>query len=205
MGSEYFCQRRHILPGKRILELGAGTGYLSILCAKYLGSAHVIASDGSDDVVNNLAEKFVLNDLDGYSCIAAKHVKWGRPLCELDEEPQGCRSPIDVVLGADITYDDGSMPALVGTLLQVFALYPRVLVFIAATQRNQRTWELFLGECRRNCLVLEDQHFELAPKGKQNGPFYGDEALIRICKVLKPCTTLFSGRNLSYLHDGLNL
>src|ERR1700759_2854981 len=38
------------IENKRVLELGAGTGLVSIMCAKYLNPKHVLATDGSQDV-----------------------------------------------------------------------------------------------------------------------------------------------------------
>jgi protein-L-isoaspartate O-methyltransferase len=42
----YLLQNPSLIEGKSILELGAGTGYLSILCSKYMGASHVLATDG---------------------------------------------------------------------------------------------------------------------------------------------------------------
>ena len=60
---QYLCANPSIVSNKRILELGAGTGYLGILCTRYLGARHVIASDGSEDVINHLPDNLFLNGL----------------------------------------------------------------------------------------------------------------------------------------------
>ena len=64
--------------GKRVIELGAGTGLLSILCASHLGAAHTIATDGDDGVVQALHENATFNDVKGFMDIGV--LRWGRAL-----------------------------------------------------------------------------------------------------------------------------
>lgn len=181
----YLCQNKDLVQGKRILELGSGTGYLSILCANFLASTHVLASDGSDDVINNLPENFFLNNLQDSTRVVPMEVKWGHALMGTEEEKWNGGRAVDVVLGADITYDKSVIPALVGTIQEVFDLYPRVEVFISATQRNQETFQVFLDKCQANGLAVEDLEFEVPTCERQQGPFYNDKVAIRICKVSK--------------------
>ncbi|KAH7325736.1 putative methyltransferase-domain-containing protein [Stachybotrys elegans] len=182
---QYLCRHPSIVSGRHVLELGAGTGYLSILCTKHLDAAHVIASDGSDDVINNLPDNFFLNGLQDSPRVVPMDVKWGYALMGTEDEAWNGGRPVDVVLGADITYDDSVIPALVGTLLDVFALHPRVEVYISATQRNIKTFQVFLDKCRLNHLDVEDMRFEVPPRESQDGPFYNDQVAIRICRVCR--------------------
>ncbi|KAM0523790.1 hypothetical protein ACHAPE_001041 [Trichoderma viride] len=182
---QLLCQDHSIVSGKRILELGTGTGYLSVLCAKYLNSTHIIASDGSDDVINNLPENFYLNQLEGSSAITPMDLKWGYALKGTEEERWNGGRPLDVVLGADITYDSSIIPDLVSTLLELFELYPHIEVIIAATQRNLQTFQVFLEKCEEERLKVEDVSFEIPSRDQQQGPFYNDQVAIRICKVSK--------------------
>lgn len=92
-----------LILGKSILELGTGTGYVSILCAKFLAPSLVIASDGSDYVVENLPENFFLNSLQDSERIRAMDVKWGHALVGTEDEHWNGGKSIDVVLGADVT------------------------------------------------------------------------------------------------------
>ncbi|KAH7165388.1 putative methyltransferase-domain-containing protein [Dactylonectria macrodidyma] len=182
----YLCQNSSIIKDKQILELGAGTGYLSILCANFLASPRVIASDGSDDVINNLPENLFLNNLQDSAAVVPMEVKWGHALVGTEEDKWNGGRAVDVVLGADITYDDRVIPALVGTLEDVFDLHPAVEVYIAATQRNEKTFQVFLDRCQINGLAVEDLQFAVPSRETQEGPFYNDNVLIRICKVSKP-------------------
>ncbi|KAI0012588.1 FAM86A protein [Xylariaceae sp. FL0662B] len=182
---QYLCANPSLVQGKRVLELGAGTGYLSILCAKSLGAIQVIASDGSDDVVANLPENFFLNGLQGSDKVQAMEVKWGHALVGTEDQYWNGGKPIDVVLGADITYDKSIIPALVGTLEELVGMFPQVAVLIAATERNRETFESFLEVCDRKRFSVEEVNFELPKRQDQQGPFYDGEVPIRICKILK--------------------
>jgi predicted nicotinamide N-methyase len=97
------------IKGKRVFELGAGTGMLSILCAKHLGIAGIVATDGDEAVVDTIKTNFFLNgldadDSDGSSrCVVrTAALKWGRPMdATTFQEDYGMESP-DMLLGADV-------------------------------------------------------------------------------------------------------
>lgn len=180
---QYLCQNPSLVSGKHILELGAGTGYSSILCVKHLQAAHVIASDGSDDVINNLADNLFLNDLQDSPRITPMDIKWGHALVGTEDAKWNGGRDVDVVLGADITYDRRAVPALVATLFDIFGLYPKVEVYISATERNAKTCQVFLDVCRERELSVEDLKFAVPPRSQQNGPFYHDDLAIRLHRV----------------------
>jgi len=95
---------RALVKGKSVLELGAGTGFLAILCGKHLGARHVTTTDGDENVVDALKENFVLNGISGDDgkLVLAKRLWWGEEL-EGTWVEQDCDSyPYDVVIGADI-------------------------------------------------------------------------------------------------------
>jgi predicted nicotinamide N-methyase len=164
-----------------VLELGTGTGYLTVLCAKYLGSDHVIASDGSEEVVNHLTDSLSLNGLQGSSKITAMQLRWGHALAGTEVGEGG----VDTVLGADITYDVSVIPALVATLEDLARLSPGLSVLIAATERNKVTFERFLEACGKRGFTVTHESFPIPPRSEQTGPFYSDKTPIHVCKVRK--------------------
>ena len=183
---QYLSRNPSIVSGKRILELGAGTGYLSILCARHLQAAHVIASDGSDDVVNSLADNIFLNNLQGLSSeIVPMDLKWGHMLSGGEESHWNGGRSVDVVLGADVTYDYMATTALVATIADLFDLFPQLEVYISATERNEHTFRVFPETCHRNGLAVKDVEFHVCPQAEQNGPFYSDKVAIRIYHITK--------------------
>jgi predicted nicotinamide N-methyase len=180
----YLCANQDsLVRGKSILELGAGTGYVSILCAKHLEASHVLATDGSDDVVTSLSTNFYLNNLQDSTVIEGKELKWGQALVG-GEHPQwnGGRS-IDLILGADLTYDGSGIPALVSTFGELFELYPTIKIIYAATVRNPRTFEKFLEACDAKKYAVEELEFGIKKAELQEGPFYSDQVPIQLCLI----------------------
>ncbi|KAK4983841.1 hypothetical protein LTR66_005205 [Elasticomyces elasticus] len=91
---------------KNIIELGAGTGYVSILCAKHLQSKHVTATDGDQGVVEALESNAFINGLQGSSKLTASVLRWGRSLKGSWVGDENANYPFDIVVGADIVSSD---------------------------------------------------------------------------------------------------
>ncbi|KAI0066560.1 S-adenosyl-L-methionine-dependent methyltransferase, partial [Artomyces pyxidatus] len=82
-----------LATGARIIELGAGTGLLSIAAAKLFPASEVIATDYHPDVLANLERNVTGNGVD----VAVRALDWEHP-----EFPEG--GAFDVVLAADVVY-----------------------------------------------------------------------------------------------------
>lgn len=183
----YLCTHASdLVHGKSILELGAGTGYVSVLCSKHLGASHALATDGSDDVVSSLSTNFYLNGLQDSSVVEGKELRWGQALLGGEHPQWNHGRQIDLVLGADLTYDGSGIPALVSTFGELFDLYPKVKIIIAATVRNPTTFQRFLETCRGNRYVFEEVNFGVPREDVQEGPFYSDKVPIQLCMIMKP-------------------
>ena len=92
--------------GKKLFELGAGTGMLSILCAKHLEVGGIVATDGDEAVVDTIKTSMFLNELDADNssgCLfRTAALKWGWPMnAATFSEDYGMEVP-DVLLGADV-------------------------------------------------------------------------------------------------------
>lgn len=93
---------QNLIQGKIILELGAGTGFLSILCAKHLGARFVMATDGNAGVIRDLDSNLVLNNIKDKNVIITAVLEWGHMLPDiLCDTPEG-NLTYDLVLGADV-------------------------------------------------------------------------------------------------------
>ena len=181
----YLCANPSLIHDKSVLELGTGTGYLSILSARYMNASHVLATDGSEDVVSSLATNFYLNDLQDSSTIEGKELRWGHALVG-SEHPEwnGGRS-IDLVIASDVTYDLTWHPALVSTFGELFDLYPTAKILIASAVRNEKTYEMFVNRCQSNALSVEHIDYEMPKLEVQEGPFYSDLAPVKLCMITK--------------------
>ena len=103
LGTYLCCEEgRKMVKGKTILELGAGTGFLSILCAKYLQARCVLATDGNGEVVDGLKSNIVVNGLEREQRIRAAVLQWGNTLVDEDIMLSDGALQYDLIIGADI-------------------------------------------------------------------------------------------------------
>lgn len=103
LGSYLLTNPGHdLIRGKFVLELGAGTGFLAILCAKHLGARHVTTTDGDEVVVDYLKENLALNGIEEEKLVSARTLWWGDELKGTWFEQECSSDPYDVVIGADI-------------------------------------------------------------------------------------------------------
>ncbi|GME33461.1 putative Nicotinamide N-methyltransferase [Neofusicoccum parvum] len=138
------------VQGKRVLELGAGTGLLSILCTKHLQAVKATATDGDEGVVDSIKTNLFLNGLDARVDTESIVLRWGWSWTLQDSlyYEEGSKDQYDVVVGADVTYDKSVIPVLVSTLADLFQHQPSLQILIAATIRNEQTFEAFDVACR---------------------------------------------------------
>ncbi|GAA8648837.1 hypothetical protein KYTH83_14950 [Helicobacter pylori] len=193
-----------LVRGKRVIELGAGTGFLSMFCAKYLGVQSMVATDRELGLIQNIRDCMRRNELDP-AIFHASIWAWGTRLsltqCEPEDEGDAAVSgsgdlAFDVALGADLVsphmiiqnhflgfvaadlclaiynaqnihyarnratnlangkkiYDVDLVPLLLSTFRDLFENYHLREFIIAATLRNQDTFQTFLKACRE-CLA----------------------------------------------------
>lgn len=90
------------IAGKNVMELGCGTGLISILVAKHLEAKFVLATDGSSDVVDAVAANMSLNNLDESGLIKPVVLEWGHVIHnDLLRDQNGARQ-YHLGLGADV-------------------------------------------------------------------------------------------------------
>ncbi|OBT99734.2 hypothetical protein VE01_02214 [Pseudogymnoascus verrucosus] len=171
------------LRGKSVLELGSGTGYLSICCAKYLGATHVTATDGFDTVMTDLGTNLFINNLQDSPLVSTRELKWGHALLGNEDATFLEHQSPDFIIGADVTYDAAALPALVATFRDLLELFPKAQVVIASTVRNEETYGKFLGLCGKYGFGLEQMGWEAVEPERQRGPFYETVMPVRICRI----------------------
>ncbi|MGE0026761.1 MAG: methyltransferase [Thermoleophilia bacterium] len=99
------------LRGRRVVELGCGVGLPSVVAA--LGGADVLATDWYDEALRFVAWNAAASGVGGD--VATLLVDWSSPPPALLARP-----PADLVVGADVLYEERNGPALA-------ALVPRLL------------------------------------------------------------------------------
>lgn len=126
--THYLWHHQDDIIDRRVLELGAGTGLVGLLIAKWGVADEVFISDGTSSLIERMGDSMALNNIN------ADHIHFQRLWWGEDE----CTEPIDTIVGADITYDALVVPALVHTIRHEFARGATV-AYIAATIRNHDT------------------------------------------------------------------
>ncbi|KAI8323071.1 hypothetical protein GQ54DRAFT_124396 [Martensiomyces pterosporus] len=134
--ADFFTEHPDIIRGMHVLELGAGCGLAGFTCAA-LGATHVMSTDFSPDVLklleHNKEQNTTFKDK-----IQVAELDWAST-----EDCTRLSESVDVIIGADITYDPTIVPLLVGALEAVVVSSQQV-AYITATIRNQDTFDLFL-------------------------------------------------------------
>ncbi|KAL4994119.1 putative methyltransferase-domain-containing protein [Aspergillus recurvatus] len=171
-----------LVANKRVLELGAGTGFLSFLCAKHLGAESVIATDRDPALIEQIDDCIGKNLLERTQ-FQAGIWEWGMPLQVPSLLEEGDRVGFDLALGADLIYDSDIVPLLVSTIKDLFDNYSVKEFIIAATVRNEDTFRTFLDACARNALAVEQIPFQSPPSEEQTGFFHSTSIPIRTYRV----------------------
>ena len=174
---------RYHITQRNIVEIGAGTGFLSIMCAKHLGARRVLATDGSLEVVNDLKNNIHLNGLKEDNLVSAHVLRWGHTLLDGAADIRGEDEAFDLAIGADVTYDIESIPSLVATISELFVLYPNLQVLISATVRNEATLRSFVAACSADCLSVKEIGLPMIERRQQTGFFFPTHTPIKILAV----------------------
>ncbi|KAJ5109740.1 hypothetical protein N7532_002385 [Penicillium argentinense] len=180
-----------LVRGKRIIELGAGTGFLSLFCARHLDVKNVVCTDREMFLVENMRECVRLNNLEvegGGNLMVPTIWDWGTPLdldkTELSDDSSGeGEMEFDIALGADLIYDADIIPLLLSTVRDLFENYAVKEFVIAATLRNERTFQTFLDGCETNSFNVETLTFESTPSEEQTGFFHSTSIPIHTYRI----------------------
>ena len=147
--------------GKRVLELGSGSGISGIFTAKRWGShlQEIVLTDCHDEVLSNLRHNVEVNLGEEGAVVMVKELDW-----ESVSESSLAIKP-DILLGADIVFDGRVIPSLVRTIHLLLSSTSCCKAHIACTVRNQETLDLFLSECKANELKVEEEPLEAPTSG----------------------------------------
>lgn len=132
------------LAGQRIVELGTGTGLVSLAllkCRDFHQFSEIVLTDGDSALIEKLQSAFLLNDISDPT-VKTQQLLWGTTNPESPDFIQEAPTA-DIVVAADVTYDKLIVPQLCDTLGDFFAGGTR-MALVAATARNLDTlavWE----------------------------------------------------------------
>ena len=189
LGYYLTTEARSLIQGKNVLEVGAGTGLLSMICAKYLDASFVLATDGIAHIVDSIQHNMDLNSSASTMSIDAKILNW-TDLSEIHEllaDSEGRPRKYDVVLGSDITYNLDYFVPLVETFDALVRLFPDIKIIIAGAIRNINTFSTFVDTCAAKNFRVVDVPFECPEFHHQTGFFHTIALPIRLLSIERSC------------------
>lgn len=100
-----------LVAGKSVLEVGAGLG-LGSVCAAMAGASAVVATDREADAVAFARANAALNDV----AVHGVQLDWSQPSPPPeqhgDDAVAALQQPFDLVIAADVVYDESAVPLL---------------------------------------------------------------------------------------------
>ncbi|ALC50019.1 CG7889 [Drosophila busckii] len=145
--ADYLLEHPSLVQNKNVLELGAGTGLLGILLKQrslQLQVGQVLLTDGSDACVQLMRENIKLNfaeePLDFPLCA---QLNWA----QISEFNWQAYAAFDLLLAADVIYDDTQFEALLSAMEYIFERHENNLqMLLASTVRNVDTLHNFMQQ-----------------------------------------------------------
>ncbi|KAI4304766.1 hypothetical protein MLD38_040237 [Melastoma candidum] len=120
--NEYLSKNVDILRGCAVIELGSGVGITGILCARFCRA--VVLTDHNDEVLKVLNKNIDLQSSleNAGSCassgLAAEKLEWGNSE-HISRILKSYQDGFDLILGADICFQQASIPSLFQTVKQL--------------------------------------------------------------------------------------
>jgi len=175
-------EARRLLKGKKVIELGAGSGMTGIFALKrWKGISEYTFTDCHGKVLDNLAHNITRNCAD-WTVVREDPLRivseWGTiaGVLELNwEEISTCNSlEVDTILGADLVFDPCLVPSLVRTLKILIERKSGCEAVLVSCVRNQDTWHLFLQQLGQTGLSVNTELME----GDSTTPVY----MVHVCR-----------------------
>ncbi|CCK69097.1 protein-lysine N-methyltransferase KNAG_0B06720 [Huiozyma naganishii CBS 8797] len=153
--SKLLVEHRELTRGKTVLELGCGTGLSSITVGVLDEYKKLYVTDGDTGILSEVTTpNLSLNKVE-------RDVQCQRLVWASEDRVPG---DIDVVVGADITYDPTVFPELCTCLDECLQQPKCQCAILACTERNRETVHELHSQCAQHSLSMECLQAEDAVK-----------------------------------------
>lgn len=98
------------IQARNVVELGGGTGLISMYCVKHLGAKSALITDRDPALISNVQDCISRNNLDNAD-INAVIWEWGSPLHIPGDHTQDHPLSFDVAVGADLVWSSSIVHA----------------------------------------------------------------------------------------------
>uniref|UniRef100_A0A1A9W1W2 FAM86 N-terminal domain-containing protein n=1 Tax=Glossina brevipalpis TaxID=37001 RepID=A0A1A9W1W2_9MUSC len=162
--TDYLLHHKVVLWNRRVLELGSGTGFCGFIIHKLCKPKYTLLTDGSLSCVKLIGENIELNCLqteeimDNKWLVDDRILEWGLA----DWKAINCAKQVktlvpDILLAADVVYDNNVFDDLLQAIDYVFNLRQnKVKMFLATTVRNETTLNSFLNKLENFRFQIEE-------------------------------------------------
>lgn len=146
--ADWMTQNSIKFTGKRLMELGSGTGATGLIVSRSCQPEELILSDCHENVLRLLRENVELNACQ--ETVRVIDLNWddASELDNLNVDPE-------VILAADVVYDDTIFRPLIDLILALLRRNKSMQIYLAATVRNEETLTAFLKLAREDGLTIE--------------------------------------------------
>ncbi|XP_015581881.2 protein N-lysine methyltransferase METTL21A isoform X2 [Ricinus communis] len=128
--NDYLSKNAEMLKGCSVIELGSGVGVTGILCGRFC--RQVLLTDHNDEVLKILKKNIELHSPStNPNCCAAEKLEWGNS-DQANQISQRYSGGFDLILGADICFQQSSVPLLFDTVNQLLRIRGGNCKFILA-------------------------------------------------------------------------
>uniref|UniRef100_A0A1D1XUW6 Methyltransferase-like protein 21A n=1 Tax=Anthurium amnicola TaxID=1678845 RepID=A0A1D1XUW6_9ARAE len=132
--NNYLCKNMDMLDGRSVIELGSGVGITGILCSRFCPK--VVLTDHNDEVLEILKKNIELQassvpfDTAAEKLeLTAEKLEWGNAE-QISRILQKHPSGFDIILGADICFQQSSIPPLFSTVEKLLRIHDGQCRFI---------------------------------------------------------------------------
>lgn len=155
--NNYLTKNSDMLQGCSIIELGSGIGVTGILCSRFC--RHVLLTDHNKEVLKILNKNIELHAHSATpSCDGpiAEKLEWGNA-DDMSRILQRYSAGFDLVLGADICFQQSSIPPLFDTVEQLLHLRRGQCKFILAyVSRAKQMDSILVDEAIRHGMKINE-------------------------------------------------
>ncbi|XP_038710026.1 protein N-lysine methyltransferase METTL21A [Tripterygium wilfordii] len=151
--NDYLSKNSEMLQGFSAIELGSGVGVTGILCSKFC--REVLMTDHNNEVLKILKKNIELH-ADCHAELAAEKLEWGNS-DQVNEILQRYSGGFDLILGADICFQQSSVPLLFDTVEQLLRIRGTQCKFILAyVSRAKRMDSIVVNEAVQHGLLINE-------------------------------------------------
>ncbi|XP_073301175.1 uncharacterized protein [Primulina huaijiensis] len=154
--NNYLSENEEILRGCSVIELGSGVGITGMLCHRFCREA--VLTDHNEEVLKILEKNIKLHiSSQSHAGLKSEKLEWGNSE-QLDKILQNHPEGFDLILGADICFQQSSIPLLFDTVANFLRVsHQRKCKFILAYVSRAKVMDaLVISEAIRHGLQVSE-------------------------------------------------